>query len=158
AVKLLEGLPAPFRDNGLLDIYCERRDRVEQLRHEITVASRASRFAGLRDRIDELLLLTPHDQAMRRLRDVVPWQPGPEVINTVGRRLMRMGRVFSGWAPPANEVGRQAAEGPVHEVEISSRFYIGAYPVTQQQYQAVLGSNPSHFRKVAGCDTRMFPV
>src|SRR5262249_46180776 len=138
AVKLLEGLPAPFRDNGLLDIYCERRDRVEQLRHEISAASKACRFAGLRDRIDELLLLTPRDQAMRRLRDVVPWQPGAKVINTVGMRLVLIEPGVFSMGSPASEFGRQPAEGPVHEVEITSRFYLGACPVTQQQYQAVL--------------------
>ena len=33
---------------------------------------------------------------------------------------------------------------PVHKVTLSS-FYIGMCPVTQEQYQAVMGSNPSHF-------------
>ena len=39
-------------------------------------------------------------------------------------------------------------EHPVHEVELSS-FYIGKYEVTQAQWKAVMGSNPSRFR---GCD------
>jgi formylglycine-generating enzyme required for sulfatase activity/serine/threonine protein kinase len=39
-------------------------------------------------------------------------------------------------------------ERPVHEVELSS-FYIGKYEVTQAQWKAVMGTNPSHF---SGCD------
>jgi formylglycine-generating enzyme required for sulfatase activity len=34
---------------------------------------------------------------------------------------------------------------PVHEVQLDS-FLIGRYPVTQEQWVAVMGSNPSHFK------------
>ena len=34
---------------------------------------------------------------------------------------------------------------PVHEVELDD-FYIGKYPVTQSQWKAVMGTNPSHFK------------
>lgn len=37
------------------------------------------------------------------------------------------------------------AEQPVHTVTISRAFYIGKYEVTQAQYEAVMGTNPSHF-------------
>jgi formylglycine-generating enzyme required for sulfatase activity len=36
-------------------------------------------------------------------------------------------------------------EKPVHEVTVSA-FAIGKYPVTQAQWQAVMGDNPSHFK------------
>ncbi len=41
-------------------------------------------------------------------------------------------------------------ERPVHEVELSS-FYIGKYEVTQAQWEAVMGSNPSHFGPCGSC-------
>jgi formylglycine-generating enzyme required for sulfatase activity/tetratricopeptide (TPR) repeat protein len=34
---------------------------------------------------------------------------------------------------------------PVHKVEIKQAFYMGKYPVTQGQYKAVMGDNPSDF-------------
>jgi formylglycine-generating enzyme required for sulfatase activity len=37
-------------------------------------------------------------------------------------------------------------EYPVHRVRISSGFYIGRYEVTQRQWLAAIGSNPSHFK------------
>jgi len=37
-------------------------------------------------------------------------------------------------------------EKPPHRVRISRPFYIGKYPVTQGQWQAVMGSNPSYFK------------
>ena len=39
-----------------------------------------------------------------------------------------------------------ADEKPVHKVTISKPFYLGKFEVTQEQWQAVMGSNPSHFR------------
>ena len=37
-------------------------------------------------------------------------------------------------------------EAPVHQVTISRDFYMGKYPVTQAQWEAVMGINPSKFR------------
>jgi len=36
-------------------------------------------------------------------------------------------------------------ERPLHEVGITTPFYIGVTPVTQAEYVAVMGKNPSHF-------------
>ncbi len=46
---------------------------------------------------------------------------------------------------PANEVGRAADEGPQTEVTISHGFWMGKFEVTQREYLAVIGSNPSGF-------------
>jgi formylglycine-generating enzyme required for sulfatase activity len=46
---------------------------------------------------------------------------------------------------PANEVNRQADEGPQTTVTITRGFWIGKYEVTQREYQTVIGSNPSQF-------------
>jgi formylglycine-generating enzyme required for sulfatase activity len=46
---------------------------------------------------------------------------------------------------PANEVNRQADEGPQTTVTISHGFWMGKYEVTQREYLAVTGSNPSGF-------------
>jgi len=37
-------------------------------------------------------------------------------------------------------------ERPAHRVAISKPFYLGKYEVTQEQWEAVMGSNPSHFK------------
>jgi formylglycine-generating enzyme required for sulfatase activity len=46
---------------------------------------------------------------------------------------------------PSNEVDRWAGEGPQTAVTISRGFWMGKYKVTQGQYQAVMGTNPSSF-------------
>jgi formylglycine-generating enzyme required for sulfatase activity len=42
---------------------------------------------------------------------------------------------------PANEVGRWDDEGPRHSVTLTRGFYMGIYPVTQEQYAAVMTGN-----------------
>jgi formylglycine-generating enzyme required for sulfatase activity len=37
-------------------------------------------------------------------------------------------------------------EKPAHEVTIAKGFWMGQVPVTQEAYQRVIGTNPSHFR------------
>ncbi|MCD4824941.1 MAG: formylglycine-generating enzyme family protein [Phycisphaerae bacterium] len=37
-------------------------------------------------------------------------------------------------------------EGPQRLVTITKPFYMGIYEVTQEQYQAIMGKNPSHFK------------
>jgi len=47
---------------------------------------------------------------------------------------------------PENEVGRnQTDEGPQHQVTVST-FYLAKYPVTQAEYEAIMGTNPSQTR------------
>ena len=46
---------------------------------------------------------------------------------------------------PASEVGRGDDEGPVHEVCVEG-FAMGKFEVTQAQWEAVMGRNPSHFK------------
>ncbi|NEP84644.1 MAG: formylglycine-generating enzyme family protein, partial [Okeania sp. SIO3B3] len=46
---------------------------------------------------------------------------------------------------PKTEVGRFDDEGPQHNVDVPE-FFMGKYPVTQAQWQAVMGNNPSWFK------------
>ena len=46
---------------------------------------------------------------------------------------------------PTNEVDRATDEGPATTVTITRGFWIGKYEVTQREYLAVIGSNPSGF-------------
>ncbi|MGO8748920.1 MAG: SUMF1/EgtB/PvdO family nonheme iron enzyme [Thermoguttaceae bacterium] len=57
------------------------------------------------------------------------------------------------------------AESPQHRVRITKPYWLGVTEVTQEEYQRVMGSNPSKFSatakgkgKVAGQDMKRFPV
>jgi len=46
---------------------------------------------------------------------------------------------------PDSDTAGFADEKPAHRVTISQPFYLGKYEVTQAQWAAVMGTNPSHF-------------
>jgi eukaryotic-like serine/threonine-protein kinase len=46
---------------------------------------------------------------------------------------------------PDNEQGRSNNESPQHRVTVPT-FYAGKYPITQAQWKAVMGNNPSRFK------------
>src|SRR5262245_22663508 len=87
----------------------------------------------------------------------------PRLVNSIGIEFVLIPRgVFLMGSP---EVSQYADEGPQHEVEITRPFFLSVHEVTQEQYQRVMGSNPSYFSdsgygkdRVQGLDTRRFPV
>jgi formylglycine-generating enzyme required for sulfatase activity len=84
--------------------------------------------------------------------------PAKELTNSVGMTLVRiepgsflMGsskNQFDQLMRMSPDVDREwfDAEQPQHAVKITQPFYLGIHPVTQGQYQAVVGSNFSHFK------------
>lgn len=87
------------------------------------------------------------------------------VVNSIGMRLkpVAAGRFRMG-ATDADTAAR-AEEKPAHTVDISEPFLIGVTEVTQSQFRAVMGSNPSAFSlegkncgQVQEIDTGDFPV
>jgi len=68
--------------------------------------------------------------------------------------LIPGGEFMMGSKDSAAEVARKGKgeekwytdEHPQHIVRISGPFYMGKFEVTQAQYRAIMGSNPSHFK------------
>jgi WD40 repeat protein len=73
-----------------------------------------------------------------------------QVENSIGMKLnlIPAGRFVMG--SPEDEPGRQANEGPQHEVTLTRPFYIGIHEVTQAQHEKVAGKNPSKFNRDNG--------
>jgi formylglycine-generating enzyme required for sulfatase activity len=46
---------------------------------------------------------------------------------------------------PENEKGRYDSESPQHQVTVPS-FFVGKYPLTQAQYEAIMRNNPADFK------------
>jgi formylglycine-generating enzyme required for sulfatase activity len=87
-----------------------------------------------------------------------------QFTNSVGMKLVRIPAGKFTMGSPGDEAGRRPEEAQ-HEVEITRPFYLGAYTVTQAEYEKVTGSNPSLFSAkgsqrgaVQGMDTSRFPV
>ena len=47
---------------------------------------------------------------------------------------------------PDSDKDAAGDEKPQHRVRITKPFYLGKYLVTQEQWEAVMGNNPSHFK------------
>ncbi len=60
--------------------------------------------------------------------------------------LIREGRFMMG-SPDADHEA-PADEKPQHRVRITRPFYLGKYLVTQEQWEAIMGSNPSDYKGV----------
>ncbi len=86
--------------------------------------------------------------ARTRTPDRIPTNPseGQVITNSIGMELVYIppGRFMMG--SPETESGRFSDEGPRRSVTISRGFWMGRYPVTQAQYLAVTGGNPSRFK------------
>jgi len=87
------------------------------------------------------------------------------ISNSIGMtlKLIPAGEFFMG--SPDSDMEAEKHEKPSHRVRISKPFYLGVREVTQAQYEAVMGNNPSWFSangggrdKVAGQSTDRYPV
>ena len=65
--------------------------------------------------------------------------------NPVTNEMVRINGGTFIMGSPDNEPGRSNNEGPQRQVTVSS-FYIGRFPVTQAEFQEIMGRNPSTFR------------
>ncbi len=82
-------------------------------------------------------------------------EPPKEITNSIGMKMVQIpaGEFLMGAAK--NEAGAYDNEKPQHRVRITQPFYLGVYPVTQTEYQRVMGQNPSKFQADDRCPVEM---
>jgi formylglycine-generating enzyme required for sulfatase activity len=85
-----------------------------------------------------------------------PANDGDDIVNSVGMRFVRIPRGTFAMGSPSPERFRGDDEW-LHEVQISRPFYLGEIEVTQRQYQAVMGKNPSFFTATGGGAVKVRP-
>lgn len=71
----------------------------------------------------------------------IPW-PKETAIDLGGGVKMDLVFIPAGSFPMGSETGH-VNEKPIHKVTITKPFYLGKYEVTQEQWRAVMGDNPS---------------
>ncbi len=76
---------------------------------------------------------------------VEPQTPEPAITNTIGMKLVYIQPGTFMMGSPPDEPKRYDNE-TLHEVKLTKGFYMQTTEVTQGQWRAVMGSNPSHFK------------
>ncbi len=64
------------------------------------------------------------------------------ITNSIGMKLVLIHAGSFTMGSPVGEVGRKVSESE-HEVMISKSYYLGVYEVNQDEYEKVMGNNPS---------------
>ena len=143
AARMIETLEPQQRDAKLYEKVCGYRAQVASLDAYIHNAVQKGRLQFLRKSVRELFKLQPQRDDMRRLLDVLPEDPEleKEFTNSIGMRFIYIqpGEFTMG----SNESDN---ERPPHLVRITRPFYLGMFPVMQDEYLALTGGNPSHFK------------
>jgi len=73
-------------------------------------------------------------------------QAGEVITNSIGIKMVLIpaGEFLMG--SPDSDEDADTWEKPQHRVKITRPFYLGVYPVTQEEYERVMGKNPSDFK------------
>jgi len=99
---------------------------------------------GAEDALAELVALIPNDVRMAGWREQVAAVPGKTLLVDLGGGvtldlvLIRPGTFTMG----SDKGGGERA----HQVTLTKPFYLGKYEVTQEQWQQIMGGNPSRFK------------
>jgi len=112
-----------------------------------------------------LLLVINVGQQQAYSQELSAGSPRATTTNSIGMQLVKIsGGEFMMGASETN-MDADDDEKPQHQVKINQSFFMGVFEVTQEEYEKVVGDNPSYFaktgrgpEKVAGLDTRRFPV
>ena len=167
ASRLLEGFRPeliPMRDAALLDEAAGKRDSLRGLHAKIHAALDAGKLTDPRLPmwLGAYLAIKPNDaEKIDLAREFPPPKRGSVFTNGLGMKFAHV---------PAGSFWMGGGGGKPGEklVEIANSFYMGINPVTQGDWQAIMGNNPSYFsrsgdgkEKVKGlsdADLRRLPV
>ena len=130
--KLIRALPDPWPD--LLDDCCDE-----------TIDNRPADFAAVLERLKSAsppALAKPAKKLTNSIgMTLVRIEPGTFQMGTTKEQINQLLRLV-----PDSKREWFDAEQPQHPVKITRPLYLGTHPVTQGQYQAIMGSTPSHFK------------
>ena len=136
----------------------ERKKRETQLERERKeeAEKKARTEAEGKKKEEEERLRREHEQKEKELRAKEEWEEKREEkkrqdelarkSSSIGMRFTHIPAGEFMMGSPSGEENRFDNEGPIHKVTICNPFYLGTYPVTQREWKAVMGDNPSSFK------------
>jgi uncharacterized repeat protein (TIGR02543 family) len=103
------------------------------------------RFTGWSGGVSDASSATTTVSMTADMTVIANFEPGGVVVPDINIEMVFVhGGTFWMGCTPEQSMYCEDSEKPPHQVTLSS-FYIGKYPVTQAQWIAVMGNNPSHF-------------
>jgi formylglycine-generating enzyme required for sulfatase activity/serine/threonine protein kinase len=130
-----------IHDKRLLEVHLQGQGLLAKGNGAITRQRLWSTVNVLEEKPDESVV-TNSDFRDRIIATGLPWRVR-DIGTNIEMLLIPPGRFMMGASPDGLEA--RPEEKPAHEVLISNAFYLGRTPVTQAQWTAKMGSNPSHF-------------
>jgi formylglycine-generating enzyme required for sulfatase activity len=125
-----------FKNNSANYLDLEELEHIDFIRQECCISEKeASEF--LQQKTFNNKIIENKDKiSIEWIKNLIPDKEGIEMVFVEG------GEFIMGDA--------ELEDAPPHKVTVSS-FYIGKYPVTQAQWEAVMGNNPSEFKNCENC-------
>ncbi len=92
----------------------------------------------------DVIKVNSKGEEISRLSDKAPFFTEDLVNGVILEMIYIPGGTFM-MGSPENEEGRRDKESPQHQVTLQP-FYMSKYLITQSQYKAIMGKNPSYFK------------
>ncbi|MBP1583045.1 MAG: SUMF1/EgtB/PvdO family nonheme iron enzyme, partial [Victivallales bacterium] len=129
-----------------------KAEEIARLETEIQTAKASLDWATCLDKSEKILTLAPDNLLAQKLKKTAQEELAPKnpIILTLGSGFsLEMLPVMAGtflMGSPISEPKRDQNEIQ-HQVTLTKDFWLSKYEVTQAQWQAVMGDNPSNFKK-----------
>ena len=139
AVQLMANVPAKQRDEATMQLWTTKRDRLATVWTEVESGWKELHDDELVSKLEEVLSLHPEHPRAK------PWLA--QFGTADQRRKAKIAKLKAGdrlEIPLPGGLKMAFAYCPANAT--MDGFYTGIYPVTQAEYQAVIGTNPSHFK------------
>ena len=121
-----------------------RAEEAERQRQTREAAARQAEEAERQRQTREATARQAREAEQRRAQEAERQREANELVNTIGMEFVRIEAGTFRMGAPARRAGR-SDDRSRYTIHISQPFYLGKYEVTQGQWRAVLGDNPSHF-------------
>ena len=112
-----------------------------------TIGIVTSAYTGLNSAADGLKdLASAIDMRPSQVRAVSGFSFPLAFTNSIGMEFVLIPAGTFMMGSPDSDPDAHDYEKPAHQVTLSQAFYLGKYPVTQAQWEVVMGTNPSRFK------------
>jgi len=152
--------PTSATDDAAQRLAAEKAE-TERIANQRVAAQRAAQISQLLDlarsndspekgkdalqTLNQVLTLDPQNAEALRLKDKISAYYAPTLTNSLKMLLVRIEPGDFLMGTPATETGH-AIDETQHRVKITKAYLLGAYPVTQSQWSALMTDNPSKFK------------